>query len=155
MYTDTALAREMVASKTKMCQIDTISKWNWDRSCQKKRPYKNSRLKCTRMRKEKFRGIVAVLKWTSTMCITLLWLPERLHKTCVFTAFQRTCAPSLLLLSSLITGKIAHVQPHRRQCQQIFFGRWAPGLKSLEPVDFTFVGKVPRVLDPLKKFPQL
>jgi hypothetical protein len=49
----------------------------------------------------------------------------------------------------LITGKIVLVQPQRRQCQKIFFGRWAFGLKSLEPVDFTFVGKVPRVLDPL------
>jgi hypothetical protein len=62
---------------------------------------------------------------------------------------------SLFLLPSLITGKIALVQPHRRQCQGIFFGRWAPpGLKSLEPVGVTFVEKEPVgatfcVLDPI------
>jgi hypothetical protein len=35
--TDTTLALEFVGAETKIRQIDTITQWNWDLSCQKKR----------------------------------------------------------------------------------------------------------------------
>ena len=46
---DTTLAFEFVVGEIKPLKLNTITQWNWDRSCQKNRPYKNSRLKCTRM----------------------------------------------------------------------------------------------------------
>ena len=49
MYTDTTLTREMVVSKIKKCQFDTIPKWNWDLTCQKKGFSKISRQKPTRI----------------------------------------------------------------------------------------------------------
>ena len=49
MYTDHTLTRKFVALKIKCRQIDTITQWNWDRSCQKKKLVKNSRQKCTRI----------------------------------------------------------------------------------------------------------
>ena len=41
MYTDYTLAFEFVTCETKYRQIDTITQWNWDLSCQKKGLSKN------------------------------------------------------------------------------------------------------------------
>ena len=39
MYTDYTLAFEFVIAEKKFRQIDTITQWNWDLSCQKKTGY--------------------------------------------------------------------------------------------------------------------
>jgi hypothetical protein len=170
---DHTLTSKLVAEKIKISQFDTISKWNWDRSCQKERLVKNSRQKCTRTRQAPSNSLLLRMRLLSLVQFPIesgiwpvkkkrLWAIwgnavkydgcDRRQEAVLVLAIERTGQrpiPSAGCLSPLITGKFAPVQPQCRQCQQVLLWRWVPGLKSLLPIDFTFVGKLPRALDPL------